>query len=77
MSDYNTSPDKSYRTSQAPSGRYLFGLHTRSHKFVHMLRTSMDSCELVLEEVYCYMFLLLQQCGLILVNFMYYRISAF
>jgi len=45
--------------------------------FEHMLRSSMGSCELVLEEVHCYMFWVLKQCGLILVNFMYSRISVF
>jgi len=41
---------------------------------IHAPENNIDSCQLVLEEVHYRTFLVFQQYGLILVNFMYSRI---
>jgi len=41
---------------------------------MHAAGSNTNGCQLVLEETHCRMFLVSQQCGLIRVNFMQYRI---
>jgi len=42
--------------------------------YIHALVNNINSCELVLEDVHYQKFLVLEQYGLILVNFLYSRI---
>jgi hypothetical protein len=39
--------------------------------FIHAPGNNINGCELVLEEGHYHMVLVLQKCGLVLVNFMY------
>jgi hypothetical protein len=41
---------------------------------VHAPEKNTNGCQLVLEEAHCHMLLVSQQCGLLGVNFIYYRI---
>ena len=41
---------------------------------MHAPEINTNGCQLLLEEAHCHMLLVSQQCGLIRVNFMYYRI---